>query len=1051
MKNKQLFFKQIVLFSLISLFALSSVEVNAEKLGQVPEIAGQVLDSNREPVAGAAIMVEETTIGVLADADGRFSISAKSGQKLIISMMGYVDKVVKVTSNKNYVILIEPAETNLDEVTVVAFSKQKKESVISSIATVNPGELKTPSSNLTTALGGRISGMITQQLSGEPGQDNAQFFVRGVCTFNANARGPLILIDNIELSANELARLQPDDIASFSVLKDASATALYGARGANGVILVKTKEGQQGRAQLNVRFKNVFSTSHKDIEEVDPVSFMKYRNEAVSTRDHLASRPYSNKKIEGTARGLSEYIYPCTNWRDEMFKNYTTNQHLNASLSGGGKTARYYVAASFNNDTGLLKNNPENKFSNNIKFQTVQLRSNININVTRTTQLAMKFTLNFEDYNGPIESGSQLYHMTLATDPVLFPKYYDKNLSTNFQHTKHVLFGNGDGGAHLNPYARLVRGYSDFDKMRLHAQVELTQKLDFITKGLNFRALFSTQRYSFFSLTRAFNPFYYDISSSDQLTGTYTLNELNTNGGTEYLNFVPGSKDINTSMYFESAIDYNRTFAGKHAVSALLVGTMQERLFANHTSLQSSLPYRNMGLAGRLTYGYDSRYLIEANFGYNGSERFAKKHRFGFFPSIGLGWIISNEPWYGEGLKNVMNMFKLKGTCGLAGNDQIGSGADRFFYLSNINMNAGLGYAFGENYTYSPNGIAISRYANDNITWEIARKMNIGFEMELFKSLTLQADYFTDFRSNILMDRASIPSTMGLQAPLRANVGKACSHGYEITLNYQKSFRNGVWLNSRFNTTYASGKYEVFEEPDYGYEWLSMEGKRLNQMRGLLAERLFIDEADIANSPKQTFGEVMPGDIKYKDINGDEIINSQDVVPIGSPTIPTYIFGFGTSVGYKGFDFSMFFQAAAETSFMIDMMHTAPFVNLGVGGAQSRNGMLKVWADDHWSESNRNNYAKWPRLSDYIVQNNCQSSTWWMRDGSYLRLKNVEMGYTLPVKLTQKLGIRSFRVYMSGVNLFTLSNFKLWDVEMGGNGLNYPNQRVFNFGFNLNF
>lgn len=466
--------------------------------------------------------------------------------------------------------------------------------------------------------------------------------------------------------------------------------------------------------------------------------------------------------------------------------------------------------------------------------------------------------------------------------------------------------------------------------------------------------------------------------------------------------------------------------------------------------LQKSLPYRNIGLAGRFTYGYDSRYLIEANFGYNGSERFARGKRYGFFPSVGLGYIISNEPWYGKNLKNVVNMLKLKGTFGLAGNDQIGSAEDRFFYLSNVNMDKELGIEFGEEWGETSTGVSIGRYANDNITWEIARKSDVGVEMELFHCLTIQADYFWEKRYNILMDRASIPSTMGLQAALKANVGEASSHGYEISMDANKTFAGGSWISGRFNMTYATGKYDVYEEPDYGYDWLSWEGKRLNQITGLVAERLFVDEADIANSPQQTFGKVMPGDIKYKDINEDGLINGQDIVPIGYPSIPNYIYGFGFSAGLKGFDFSCFFQAAAECSFIIDHEKTAPFVNLNVGGQHSNNAMLKSWADSHWSENNRDSYAVYPRLSPELVSNNNRSSTWWLRDGSYLRLKTIELGYTFPEKMMNKIGLKSLRLYISGNNIFTLSKFNMWDVEMSGNGLNYPIQRVINFGVNIN-
>lgn len=1040
----------IVVFLILGNHAVSATGISVG--AQPQKVTGRVVDSNGEPVLGAAVVIEGTTKGQLVDDNGNFSVTASEGQYLIVSLVGYVEKRVRVTDRKDYLVILEEETTALDDAMVVAFSKQKKESIVSSISTIRPAELKTPTSNLTTALGGRIAGVITQQLSGEPGQDNAEFFIRGVTTFNSNARGPLILIDNVELSATDLARLQPDDIASFSVLKDATATALYGARGANGVILVTTKEGHEGKANLNIRFENSISSPTKNVEVVDPVSWMTLYNEAVSTRDPLSPRPFSEKKIEMTRRSANQYAYPAVNWVDDMFKKQTSNQRLNANLSGGGKVARYYIAATLNNDTGLLKQNNSNSFNNNISLKTIQLRSNVNINVTSTTEFAVRFSGTFEDYTGPLDGGSKLYKMALAADPVSFPMYYENPFEYP---ATHILFGNTSDGNYLNPYARMVRGYKEYSKMNLIAQAELKQKLNFITKGLNFRALLNTTRYSYFDLQRYYNPYYYSLASFDQVKNTYTLNCINPDGGTEYLNYKQGGKDVTTTTYFESALDYNRKFNDKHDISGLLVFTLQNRLYGSMGDLQSSLPYRNMGFAGRFTYGYDSRYLLEVNFGYNGSERFAAGERFGFFPSVGLGYIISNEPFYSPELKKVVQNLKLKATYGLAGNDQIGSSSDRFFYLSNVNMDTGLGLSFGENFGFKKNGVSISRYANDKITWELARKFDVGVEIGLWDWISIQADYYREKRSNILMDRQSIPSTMGLQAPLRANVGEASSHGYEISIDANKTLPGGSWISGRFNMTYATGRYDVYEEPDYGYDWLSWKGKRLNQITGLIAERLFIDEADIANSPTQMFGDVMPGDIKYKDINEDGIINGQDIVPIGYPTVPNYIFGFGFSAGFKGFDLSCFFQAATECSFIINYEKTSPFLNVSSNqsawGAVTANAMLKEWADNRWTESNRDSYAMYPRLSSQLVSNNNRNSTWWLRDGSYIRLKTVEFGYTLPKKWSEAVRMKSLRVYLNGTNLLTFSKFRMWDVEMSDNGLNYPIQKVLNLGLNVNF
>lgn len=1062
-KNRYLFKYLLLCISLLCCWSSSWADTQEGPSENNPEnhsitqqkskktVTGVIKDDQGETLPGANVLVKGTTRGVTTDIDGTFSIDVSENDILVFSYLGMESQSIPVKGKTTFNILLKTKTDELDEVTVVAFAKQKKESVISSISTVKPSELKVPSSNLTTALGGRIAGIISYQRSGEPGKDNAEFFVRGVTTFGYKAN-PLILIDNVELTSEDLARLQPDDIASFSIMKDANATALYGARGANGVILVTTKEGKEGKAQLNIRFENSFSMPTRKVDVVDPVTYMKLHNEAVQTRNPQSPRPYSDSKIEATARGENPYMYPAINWYDELFKDYTSNQRLNLNLSGGGKVARYYVAGTFNNDNGVLKMDKKNNFNNNINLKRIQLRSNTNITVTKTTDLSVKFSGTFEDYTGPIDSGDNLYKKVMATNPVLFPKFYLPN--DEFAGTQHILFGNYGAGNYINPYADMVKGYKNYSTMVLIAQIELKQKLDFITEGLGARLLASTTRDSYFDVMRYYNPFYYSMSFYDKETGRYGLSNLNKDSGTEYLNYSEGAKNINTAIYVEGAVDYNRTFAEKHAVSGLLVFTLRDALHANTGDLQKSLAYRNVGLSGRFTYAYDNRYFGEFNFGYNGSERFAKKERFGFYPSAGLGWFISNEEFWNP--ESPVSKLKVKGTFGLVGNDAIGDENDRFFYLSKVNLDDGnkQNISFGQDFTYRPSGISISRYANELITWETSKKLNLGVELGLLKEIEIQVDYFHEKRTNILMDRQSIPSTMGLQAPLRANVGEASSGGFETSLDVNHSFNKDLWITGRANFTYAKSRYDVFEEPDYGYPWLSWVGLPINQQTGLIAERLFIDEADIANSPTQSFGTVMPGDIKYKDINDDGIINGEDIVPIGYPTSPNIMYGFGASMGYKGFDFSFFFQGSAQSSFFIDLNATSPFIKNNdemLGGKDNNNAMLKVWADDYWSENNRNSYAKWPRLSAERVDNNMQKSSWFLHDGSYIRLKSVELGYTVPATFARKAGLQTFRLYVSGLNLLTFSKFKLWDPEMGGNGLGYPIQRVFNVGLNVNF
>ncbi len=1022
-------------------------------LAQTKTVQGAVFEEETgQPLPAATVSIEGTTRGVITDLDGSFEISGvKPGDKLKFEFVGKETQIIPVGDRKNFMIKLRDVANELEGTTIVAFGKQKKESVIGSISTIDVATLKVPSSNLTTALAGNVAGVIAYQRSGEPGQDNADFFVRGITTFGANT-SPLILIDNIELTTTDLARLQPDDIESFSIMKDATATALYGARGANGVIYVTTKRGQEGPAKIFARVETSVSQPTSTVQLADPVTYMKSFNEAISTRDPLGELMYTYDKIEQTGKpNANRLIYPANDWYDMLFKDYATAYRANISARGGGKVATYYVTGGFTEDTGILKVDKRNSFNNNIDQKTYTLRSNVDINVTPTTKLAVRLTGNFTDYTGPLNGGDAVYKQVVHSDPVLFPAYYPDD--ADHVGIKHIMFGNYKDGSYSNPYADLVRGYKDTQRSQMIAAVELNQDLDFITKGLHFMTLFNLTRLSYYEVYRSFSPYWYTMDSYDSYTGEYHVQRINETG-TNWLGYSEGPKTITNTMYSESRLNYAREF-GRHDVTGLLVFTARESLNANAGSLQLSLPSRNAGLSGRFTYGFDKRYFLEFNFGYNGSERFHPSQRWGFFPSAGLAWMVSNEPFFKPLSKYVHNL-KLRASYGLVGNDNIGSSSNRFYYLSEMNMNSSARSAnFGEVSGIKITGIDVLRYANEEITWEKSYKSNFALELGLFKKLDIIAEYFTEHRTDIFMTRADVPETMGLQAQIAANIGEAAAHGIDIQADYKQVWNKDFWSSARGNFTYSTSKYLVYEEPQYKEPWRLHAGHSLKQNWGYIAERLFIDDEEAANSPSQaSFGSLYGGgDIKYTDVNGDGIISEADMVPIGLPTSPEIIYGFGASMGYKGFDFSVFFQGLANESFWIDastnynpsknIAGTAPFVN--------NTQLLKAYADDHWSEDNRNIYALWPRYSNYANYNNSATSTWWMRDGSFLRLKQLEFGYTLPYKWLQRWRVENLRVYFQGNNLLCWSRFKLWDPELAGSGLNYPIQRTFNIGFHVTF
>ena len=1042
------------IFMFLLAIGLTTTSFAQQSATDLKTVKGTVVDETNQPIPGATILVQNSTRGVVTDELGKFEITVLPSDKLVISFIGLETKTIPIGDKTTLSIVLLPKANELDGVTVVAFAKQKKESVVGAITTVTPKDLKVPSSNLTTALAGRVAGMISYQTSGEPGADNAQFFIRGIGTFGSSAKkDPLILIDNLEVSATDLARLQPDDIASFSIMKDATAAALYGSRGANGVILVTTKEGAEGKAKLSIRFETSLSQPTRQVKLADPVTYMRMHNEATLARTPENPLPYSEEKIANTLAGKNPMVYPAVDWQDILFKNFAVNERLNFNLSGGGKVARYYISGTYNKDNGILRENGKNNFNSNISLANYALRSNININVTPTTEVIVRLSGQFDDYTGPLEGGQRVYLETMNANPVLFPAEYLPDKAN--QRAKQILFGNYTGGTYLNPYANMVKGYKEYANSTMMAQFELKQKLDFFTKGLELRAMFNTQRYSYFENKRQYTPYYYMIDVYDKENDIYTLKSLNE--GSMALGYDPSYKTVSSSIYMEAAANYNRTFDEKHDVGGLLVYTMQNKRSGNESDLQKSLPHRNMGLAGRFTYGYDSRYFMEFNFGLNGSERFAKKERWGFFPSIGLGWMISNEAFWPESMQRIMPKLKVRGSYGLVGNDAIGSDDDRFYYLSNVNLNnSDRGATFGSSFGYNRPGYSISRYANEEISWEVSYKTNFAVEINLFNDLDIQAEWFREKRTNILMDRAMIPESMGLQATPKANVGEAKSWGSELELKYTKNFNNGMWLQGTGTFTYATNEYSYYEEaPRPETPWLNHKGEKINAHWGYLAERLFIDEYDINNSPTQVYGaqSTLPGDITYKDINGDGKVDSQDWVTIGWPSVPEIIYGFGFSAGYKGFDISCFFQGSAHSSFVFhtggtDYGSGVSTLHPFVGGQTA---LMQAIADDHWTEENQDPYAFWPRLSTQIEENNSQKSTWWMRNGAFLRLKSAEIGYSLPKEVCRKLYLSNLRVYLSGTNLLTFSKFKLWDVEMGGNGLGYPIQRVYNVGVQLDF
>lgn len=1022
----------------------------------IKEISGVVFEEDGEtPFTGVNVSIKGTTMGTITDTNGNFKINAKSTDILVVSFIGYNKQEIPIGNETKFKIVMKVDEATLDEVVVTAWGKERKATSVGAVSTVNPKELRGPTSNLTTMLSGRVAGIIGYQLSGEPGRDNAEFFVRGVTSFGTGRTTPLILIDGIESTSTDLARIQPDDIDAFSVLKDGTAASMYGSRGANGVLLITTKRGEVGKTKFKARYESSISGNTRRVDMADNITYMKMANEAILTRDPMRARLYSQAKIDNTIAGKDPYLYPSNDWFDIMIRDNTVNHRINVSVDGGSDRAKYYFSGTYKRDNGMFKEHNLNGFSTNVSTQSYEVRSNVDFKITNTTDFAVRFSGLFTDYNGPATEGTEVFKSLFMANPVAFNAVYPQEMMF---WASHPLFGNrymSDGRSlYYNPYASMLSGYKEDNTSTVRAQIELKQDFNFITPGLTSRLMAYTTRYSRYNLTRTKVPFYYQ-AMVDPDTGEFdSLSQLNPGVGEEWLTFSPKDRIVETDNWLEGSINYNQTLAENHQVGAALFGYVGESTASyqeNGTQMnfEQALARRKVSLSGRLTYGYLGRYLGEFNFGYNGSERFSKNNRYGFFPSFGVAWIGSEEKFM-QSLQKVVDKLKVRATYGFVGNDDISDWKqNRFFYMSSMNMNTGT-YYFGENYDYSRNGIAITRYGNEAITWEKSEKYNLALELGLFKQFNVEVDFFHENRSQILMDRADLPKSMGLASSVKASVGKAKSKGLEIALDYNKTINKDMWLTARGTFTYATSEMVYNEEPDYepGLEHLSKRGNSVNQIYGYLAERLFIDDNDVANSPTQfDAGKLMAGDIKYRDINGDGIISTSDMIPIGYPSIPEINYGFGFSFGYKDFDISAYFQGEARSSFMINAEQISPFLRPASG--QER-GLLKSVANDYWSEENPNIYAFYPRLSYDALSNNYQPSTWWLRDGSFLRLKTIEMGYEPKGQwVKKKIGLNGFRIYASGLNLATFSRFKLWDPEMKSNGMGYPLQRVFNLGIQV--
>ncbi|SMG12380.1 TonB-dependent receptor [Sphingobacterium psychroaquaticum] len=1013
---------------------------NTEELKKMQSylFKGKVMSDKGTPIGGASIKIKQATDATTTNSQGYFSLKHnKPSAVLVITAIGFESQEVAIDSDKEHSITLKSTVSDLEEVVVVGFGTQKKISVVGAVQSVKPDDLKTTSSNLSTAFAGNIPGIIASQPSGEPGYDQANFYIRGISTFGSN-RTALIVLDGVEINSTMLNNIPPESIESFSILKDATATALYGSRGANGVIIINTKSGRNTEKMLiNVRLDNTVSMPTFVQKIADGVTYMENYNEAVknSTPANQTYVPfYSQEKIDGTRNKLNPYIFPDNNWYDMLFKDFSMNQNFNFNLTGGTKKVDYFLNTSIFNENGIIKEPKEGNYDTGINNRKFLFQSNVSSDVTKSTRIGLKMNTQLWYNDRPQEDVTDLFYYTMRANPVRFPATLPAEEGDTF-----VRYGNNTswdvGPIDLNPYALLSKGYGNRYYSYLTTVLNVDQDLGSLVKGLSAKFLTSFYNYTYSGTYRTFTPFYFKVNDN------YTVNPDGTYNFTTESIGTPGSTYLTSSVgraghreySVQGSVNYDRTF-GRHEVNGMVVMHAKEQVKNTPEAEENDiLPFRQQGLAGRLTYNYDTRYFTEVNFGYNGSENFISGKRYGFFPSAAVGYLISNEPYF-KGLKNIINLLKIRASYGLSGNDALSS---RFPYLTTVTMSNALNFYKGINFS-STSGPKVSIVGNEDATWEQAKKANIGLDVEIAKAFSLTIDYFNENRSGIFMQRLSLPTSVGLAGTTPyANIGKVKNNGVDFTVSYKRSYANQFSFSATGNFTYAHNEVVAKDEPRLLYPYTSVIGRPINTIYGLVSDKLFANQQDIDNSSTQEFSTYKPGDIKYKDLNGDNRINGNDITALGYPTIPEIIYGFNGALSYKKFDLSFLIQGANRVSLRMNNMH--PFVDAGRFGFN----ITQYIADDHWSEENQNIDAAYPRLSSTWNVNNIQSSDFWVKDASYIRLKYAEMGFRFN---------KTIRMYVSGANLLSLHSFKYWDPEMGdGNGLKYPLQRTAKMGIQCQF
>lgn len=1027
-----------VLFKFVFLFAIVLTGTNifgqaakAADSSQQIIITGTIRDQLDNTLNGVVITNLKTNFRTLTDTKGNFKIAASKGDSLSASFVGFDLFKWQFISQLEYTIILNPSEGSLNDVAIVGYGRQKKITLVGAQSSVNVEELKQPVANMNTMLAGRISGVVGVQRSGLPGSNSADIWIRGISTFGDNGSNPLIIVDGVQ--GRSINDFDPEDVESFTVLKDATATAVYGALGANGVIIINTKRGKMQKAKLMANYVEGITEFTKVQKMADAGTYMALKNEALIASDE--SPAYSQPYIDSTlSPNSNHYVYPNVDWLNTLFNKRSHNRRLNFSATGGTESIQYYSSVSYYEESSLLKTDGLQDYDANTRFQRFNFVSNVDMKWTKSTKFALGITGYITQFNQPGNGATAAFASALDASPVRIPVMYPGNL---------VSGAPENGGASPNPYAFITQtGYQESFAAKIASTVRLTQDLDFITKGLSANAQYTFDTYSSNSegRTRQRNVYYLNQSEPYNADGSLNLEQIVS--GSDILGFGSGTYQ-SRQFSLESQIAWHRSF-GDHTINAMVVYSQLSQPNPTAGSYQEAIPDRQQNYATRTTYSFKDRYLAEFDAGYTGSQVFSPQNRYGFFPSVGIGWVLSNEKFW-KPLSGAIQFFKLRYSNGYSG----AIGGTRFDYMSTIGD--ALGIDFGNSdYNIHYAGINVQHYGTD-VRWAKSHDQDVGVEFKILNNnLSFVMDWFQKYRTGIFLTRDNFPGFAGLQYQPDGNYGITINRGFDGTVDLAP-VSLAPKLSVSFRGTFTYNKAKLLENGAAPYEepYMDPRGQNLNNNYGFIAEGLFQSQMEIDNHADQTpvGGKPRPGDIKYKDLNGDGVINIYDQTYIGHGSVPPITFGFGINFNYGRFYLSAFFQGTQGAERFLDGVARSPFF-----GSDDNN----IYANtvSRWTKDNPMQQPVYPRLAygSGANANNNVTSTWWKRDVSFVRFKTLNIGYNLPNELFKRTGFNNARIYFDGVNLFYWSPFKLWDPELGnGSGNAYPNTRNMSIGLQVHF